>query len=131
MIAQDRVWSDVISELETGQKRSHWMWFVFPQIAGLGRSAISQRYALPDLKAARDYLAHPVLGARLLEAVALLLQHETRRPDDILGSIDALKLCSCLTLFDCAAPDEPLFGEALRVFYDGTRDQRTLDLLGR
>lgn len=127
--AQDRVWPDVEAELAAGRKASHWMWFVFPQLDGLGRSATARFFALPDLAAARGYLAHPVLGPRLRAATALMLRHAGTPPEAILGPVDAAKFRSCLTLFAAAAPGEPLFAEALAAFHDGP-DPRTLALLG-
>lgn len=127
--AQDPVWPGVTAELAAGSKRSHWMWFVFPQIAGLGGSEMSVRYAIGSLDEARGYLSHPVLGARLREATQLVLRHAGRDASAILGHVDALKFRSCLTLFQAADPGEPLFGEALRAFYDGVPDPRTLALL--
>jgi uncharacterized protein (DUF1810 family) len=127
--AQDRVWHDVEAELAAGRKASHWMWFVFPQLDGLGRSATARFFALPDLAAARAYHAHPVLGPRLRAATGLMLRHAGTPPEAILGGIDAAKFRSCLTLFAEASPGEPLFTEALAAFYDGP-DARTLALLG-
>lgn len=127
--AQDRVWDSVLAELEDGRKTSHWMWFVFPQIAGLGRSATAQHFALPSLAAAGSYLAHPVLGPRLHAALAHLMRHRNRQVEDILGSIDSMKLRSSLTLFRAAAPEDPAFQDALDAFFGGKPDQRTLDLL--
>jgi uncharacterized protein (DUF1810 family) len=124
--AQDPVWPRVTAELAAGAKRSHWMWFVFPQIAGLGSSAMSQRYALDSLDDARAYLAHPVLGPRLLEATDLMLAHAGTPAEAILGGIDAVKFRSSMTLFQAAAPDEPRFARALDAFYDGP-DPRTLE----
>lgn len=128
--AQDAVWPDVQAELAAGEKRSHWMWFVFPQLAGLGSSAMARQYALHSLDEARAWLAHPLLGARLREALGLLLAVPERSALQILGSPDDLKLCSCLTLFNAAAPGEDLFARALQRFYGGRPDARTLALLG-
>lgn len=114
-----------LDELRGGRKTSHWMWFVFPQIAGLGHSAMAQRYAIASLEEARAYLAHPVLGARLRECVEVLLSLGTRDPVAIFGSIDAMKLRSSLTLFLRAAPDDPLFQRALDRFYGGVADAAT------
>jgi uncharacterized protein (DUF1810 family) len=125
--AQDPVWGRVRAELAAGAKRSHWMWFVFPQIAGLGFSAMSQRYAIADLDEARAYLAHPVLGARLREATDLMLGHAPTPAEAILGGIDAVKFRSSMTLFRSAAPEEPRFGRALELFYGGSPDPRTLE----
>ncbi len=106
------------------------MWFVFPQLAGLGRSETARFFALGSTGEARAYLDHPVLGTRLRQAVGLMLRHAGRPPASILGGVDAAKFRSCLTLFAAAAPDEPLFAGALAAFYPGP-DPRTLELLGR
>jgi uncharacterized protein (DUF1810 family) len=128
--AQNPIWPRVVAELTEGAKRSHWMWFVFPQIEGLGQSPMSYRYAIASLDEARAYLAHPVLGPRLREGVTLILAHEGRTPTSILGGIDAVKFRSSLTLFAMADPDEPLFQRALDAFYGGVHDPQTLALLG-
>lgn len=127
--AQDAVWPAVVAELAAGAKRSHWMWFVFPQIAGLGGSAMAVRYAIGSVEEARAYLAHPVLGARLREATRLMLRHAGQEAGAILGPVDALKLRSSMTLFQAADPAEPLFGAALVAFHGGEPDPRTLALL--
>jgi uncharacterized protein (DUF1810 family) len=127
--AQDPVYDAVRRELADGRKRSHWMWFVFPQIAGLGSSATARLYALASLDEARAYLAHPVLGARLRECVRLTLLHAGESANELLGSPDDLKYRSSLTLFAEAAPDEALFRDALAAFYRGEPDGRTLALL--
>jgi uncharacterized protein (DUF1810 family) len=129
--AQDRVWSAVIAELAAGAKRSHWMWFVFPQIAGLGHSPMAVRYALASLDEARAYLRHPLLGPRLHEAIELMLHHAGKAPEIILGGIDALKFRSSMTLFATADPAEPRFRAALDAFYAGAPDSRTLALIGK
>lgn len=127
--AQQGVHPQALRELRAGAKRSHWMWFVFPQIAGLGRSAMAQRYAIADLGEARAYLAHPLLGPRLAECTDALLGWAGQRvAADILGSIDSLKFCSSMTLFEAAGGDAR-FGRALDAFYGGERDQRTLSIL--
>lgn len=124
--AQDAVLERVEAELAAGRKTSHWMWFVFPQIAGLGFSATSVYYALPSLDAAGAYLADPVLGPRLVRHVELALRHRDTSAEAIFGGIDALKFRSCLTLF-AAVPGAPdVFARALDAFFDGERDQRTL-----
>jgi uncharacterized protein (DUF1810 family) len=127
--AQERVWPDVVAELADGRKRTHWMWFVFPQVAGLGSSAMAQRFAIGSLDEAREYLAHAVLGARLREATRLMLGHAGTPAEAVLGGIDAVKFRSSMTLFAEAAPEEALFGEALAAFFGGEPDQRTLALL--
>ena len=114
-----------MDELRAGLKRTHWMWFVFPQIEGLGASAMAQRYAIRSLDEARAYLAHPILGARLRECVEIinaLSEHDAKK---IFGGIDAMKLRSSLTLFHRAAPEEPLFAEGLRLFFGGVPDTAT------
>ena len=123
--AQDRVYADVVEELRHGRKTGHWMWFVFPQIAGLGFSPMSQRYAISSLEEARAYLAHPTLGARLRECARLLLETTGRTAEDIFGSIDAMKLRSSMTLFGRAVPQEPLFGQVLNRFFGGVPDDTT------
>lgn len=124
--AQDPVWDDVLTELRAGRKRTHWMWFVFPQIAGLGHSSMAQRYALDGLADARAYLEHPVLGLRLREATAALHGDSAAA---VLGYPDDLKLRSSMTLFARAAPGEPLFTQVLDRWYDGAEDPETLSRL--
>ncbi len=127
--AQDGVYDRARAELAAGSKRSHWMWFVFPQVAGLGSSPAAQAYAIRDLAEARDYLAHPVLGPRLAECARTLLGVEGRTAAQILGHPDDLKLRSSMTLFAEAADDPALFRQVLERFYDGP-DPRTRELLG-
>jgi len=127
--AQDPVIAQACAELRNGRKTSHWMWFVFPQIAGLGMSAMSQRYAISSLEEARAYLQHPVLGTRLRLCVSLLLEVEGRSAHEIFGSPDDMKLRSSLTLFEYAAPEDPIFRQALDRYFDGAEDQATLDRL--
>ena len=129
--AQDSVYGRVLEELGSGRKLSHWMWFIFPQLAGLGSSEMSQRYAIHSLDEARAYLAHPVLGARLRECAGLLLATSGRSAEEIVGPVDARKLRSCMTLFHRAAPSEPLFGRVLERFYGGVADAATDALLTR
>ncbi|HKU92448.1 MAG TPA: DUF1810 domain-containing protein, partial [Sphingomicrobium sp.] len=123
--AQDGVFETALAELRAGTKQSHWMWFVFPQLAGLGHSPTAQYYAIRSLDEARAYLAHPLLGPRLRLCVEALLPHAGRSSEAIFGSIDALKLRSSLTLFDLVAPQD-VFARALDVFFAGEPDQRTL-----
>lgn len=118
-----------LEELRRGRKTSHWMWFVFPQIAGLGVSPTSRRYAIPGLGEARAYLAHPVLGVRLLEAAQALAATGNASAQEILGSTDAQKLRSSLTLFLRAAPQEPAFQQVLDRFFGGSPDSATDQLL--
>lgn len=129
LAAQDPVWPRVVTELAEGRKQSHWMWFVFPQIAGLGRSAMAVRHALASRAEAAAYLAHPVLGARLRETTDLMLDHAGVRAEAILGGIDAVKLRSSMTLFHAAAPSEQRFAHALAVFFAEAGDPRTLEIL--
>ena len=119
-----------LRELRAGRKTSHWMWFVFPQLAGLGRSATAQRYALGGLAEARTYLAHPVLGARLREAAGAVAALADADPERVLGPVDALKLRSSMTLFARAAPEAELFGRVLEQWYAGEPDPATVRLLG-
>jgi uncharacterized protein (DUF1810 family) len=116
---QGGTYERALAELRAGHKASHWMWFVFPQIAGLGRSPMAQEYAISSLEEARAYLAHPVLGPRLRECAAALLPHAGTAAVAILGEIDAIKLHSSMTLFARAAPEEQLFDQVLDAFYDG------------
>ena len=127
--AQGHVYDDVVAELRSGRKTSHWMWFVFPQVAGLGRSAMSQQYAIASLDEARAYLAHPILGPRLRECAGAVLATTGRSAEEILGGIDAVKLRSSMTLFHRAAPDEALFVDVLDRFFDGQVDVMTDQLL--
>jgi uncharacterized protein (DUF1810 family) len=125
--AQADVYQDVIAELKAGKKASHWMWFIFPQLAALGRSDTARFYGLTDLQHARDYWAHPVLGVRLEVCCALLLDDmPSGTAHEIFGSPDDLKLRSCMTLFEVAAPQTPIFVGVLERFYQGKRDELTL-----
>lgn len=127
--AQANDYRQALSELRAGAKRSHWIWYVLPQIRGLGSSSTAQRYAIADRAEAEAYVAHEVLGARLRECVAAILQHRARTARQILGTPDDLKFRSCLTLFREVAPEEPLFQAALDAFYGGEPDARTLAIL--
>jgi uncharacterized protein (DUF1810 family) len=119
-----------LREIRAGRKESHWMWFVFPQLAGLGRSETARHYAIASLEEAQAYLAHPLLGPRLREVVAAILDIPVgRSAQDVFGPIDAVKLRSSMTLFLCAAPEEPAFAAVLARFYEGEPDQATLALL--
>ena len=132
MNAQAAVYNQVVKELSEGHKRSHWMWFIFPQVAGLGHSSTAHHYAIRDLNQAKRYLADPLLGSRLREDVRLLMRHKGKWAFEILGSPDDLKFRSCLTLFAQAASDDTnrsLFTEALDQFYGGKADPGTLELL--
>jgi uncharacterized protein (DUF1810 family) len=129
--AQEHVYASVLDELRRGRKTGHWIWFIFPQIAGLGRSATSQEFAITSLDEARAYLAHPVLGARLRECAQLVLAVEGRTAEEILGSLDAMKLRSSVTLFQYGSPDEPVFAQVLDRYYGGVADMATEALLKR
>lgn len=126
--AQAPVIHQVVGELTRGRKQTHWMWFVFPQLSGLGVSVMSQRYAISGRAEADAYLIHPVLGARLRACVEAILGVDGRTAVEIFGPVDAAKLRSCLTLFDAVAPDA-LFARALERFFDGVRDPETLSRL--
>jgi uncharacterized protein (DUF1810 family) len=123
------IYDAAIEELRRGQKQSHWMWFVFPQIAGLGRSSNANYYAISSLKEAKAYLDHPLLGTRLHECTRAVLETHDRTAPDIFGVIDAMKLHSSMTLFMRAAPDDRLFAEVLKRYFAGTPDDRTDELL--
>lgn len=128
--AQDRVYPQVLRELKTGAKRSHWMWYIFPQIAGLGQSPTAKHYAIASLDEARAYLRHPVLGARLRECAALALAVEGRTAEQVFPHPDHLKFRSSMTLFALADPGEPVFQACLDKFFGGEADPATLRLAG-
>lgn len=128
--AQAGVVEDACAELRAGCKQSHWMWFIFPQLRGLGHSAMAQHYGIASRAEALAYWQHPLLGPRLKHCMQLLLAHEGLSAQDMLGAIDALKLRSCATLFAAVAPEEPVFSQVLARFYGGVGDERTLALLG-
>ena len=127
--AQAPVIARVTAELSAGRKQSHWMWFVFPQLAGLGFSAMAATYAIASLDEARAYLAHPVLGPRLIDCTARVLAVEGRDAHAIFGAPDDLKFHASMTLFARAAPQEPVFSRALAKYFGGEEDQKTLSLL--
>jgi uncharacterized protein (DUF1810 family) len=124
--AQAQIYPRVLAELQAGRKQSHWMWFIFPQIAGLSGSYRGQLYAIQSLEEAQEYLAHPVLGARLRECSQAVMAVEGNTAHQIFGSPDDLKFRSCLTLFAQVAPDEPLFADLLDKYFDGEADELTL-----
>jgi uncharacterized protein (DUF1810 family) len=130
--AQDQggTYAQALAELHLGRKVSHWMWFVFPQLAGLGRSAMAKRYAITSPAEARAYLDHEVLGPRLEEASTAVAEHSSRRAEEIFGAVDALKLRSSMTLFSAVAPEAATFATVLRAFFDGQADPATRELLG-
>lgn len=127
--AQSGVHETALAELGAGGKRTHWMWFVFPQFTGLGFSAMAHRYAIGSLEEARAYLAHPMLGPRLRACTEAVLGVEGRTAHEIFGSPDDLKFRSSMTLFAEAAPHEPLFWRVLETYFGGEPDRRTLELL--
>jgi uncharacterized protein (DUF1810 family) len=129
--AQAPVYASALRELRVGRKRTHWMWFVFPQLRGLGRSDMARRYGIADLDEARAYLRHPLLGARLAECTQAMLAHAGTPLGAILGFPDDLKFVSCMTLFDAAGGPKALFERALQAFDDANPDLATLRLLGR
>lgn len=127
-VAQDGIWQTALDELRAGAKRSHWMWFIFPQLRGLGRSPTALRYGIADLAEARAYLADPLLSRRLTDCALAVLDHPDRRAEAIMGPVDALKLRSSATLFE-AAGGGPEFAALLDTFYGGERCERTLEIL--
>ncbi|HWE08945.1 MAG TPA: DUF1810 domain-containing protein [Solirubrobacteraceae bacterium] len=129
--AQDAggTYDSALAELREGRKRSHWMWFVFPQIAGLGRSPTAQAYAISSLGEAQAYLAHPVLGSRLNESTRIVADHRGRSAEEVFGGVDSMKLRSSMTLFHRADPENPLFGRVLDAYFDGRADPATVSLL--
>jgi uncharacterized protein (DUF1810 family) len=128
--AQQSTYPAALAEIRAGEKQSHWMWFIFPQIAGLGSSPMAQRYAIQSLAEARAYLAHPILGRRLIECAEALLAVESRSADDIFGPVDAMKLRSSATLFAEASAAGSVFHRVLERYFGGAPDDRTLSLLG-
>lgn len=129
--AQEHDYAQALRELRTGRKQSHWIWYVLPQLRGLGMSEMSHRFGISGLDEARAYLAHPVLGPRLVECVEAISAHRLRAAADILGDLDAMKYQSCLTLFEAAGGAEGVFAEALQWHCSGRRDERTLRALKR
>ena len=127
--AQSADYTQALAELRAGAKRSHWMWYVFPQFAGLGRSAMAQRFAIRSLAEARDYMRHPVLGPRLVESAQALLDVQGRSAEEILGSVDALKLRSSATLFARVTSAGSVFHRILDRYYGSAPDPRTLELI--
>lgn len=131
LTAQSRDYATALCEIQNGRKRSHWIWHIFPQVAGLGMSSTSQYYAISGLDEARAYLREPTLRAHLLEISNALLALDESDPSVVFGFPDDLKLRSSMTLFAAAAPDEPVFAAVLDKFFDGRPDTRTLQILGQ
>ncbi len=127
--AQEKDYAQALAEIKAGRKQSHWIWYILPQLRELGRSPMAQEYGITDSSEAAAYLAHPVLGPRLVACVHAILGHADRTAVEILGEVDAMKFRSCLTLFHAVAPGEPCFADALQVFYDGKSDVETLRLI--
>jgi uncharacterized protein (DUF1810 family) len=128
--AQHGTYAQALSELTSGQKRSHWMWYVFPQLDGLAFSSTSKHYAIKSLDEAKAYLEHPLLGPRLLACAEAVIRLDGRSATQIFGSPDDLKLRSCATLFACVSPHGSVFHQLLDKYYQGTVDGKTLSLLG-
>lgn len=128
--AQRGDYAAALAEVRRGRKTSHWMWYIFPQIAGLGQSSTARYYSIRDLEEAREYYAHPVLGQRLREISGVLLELRGSDPVAVFGGIDSMKLKSSMTLFAVAAPDDPLFRQVLDKYYGGEQDVLTLRILG-
>jgi uncharacterized protein (DUF1810 family) len=128
--AQDRDYDTALAEIKDGRKQGHWMWYIFPQIAGLGMTELSRFYAIKDIKEAGDLLMDPELGLRLTTICKALLELETNDPHAVFGSPDDLKLKSSMTLFDAVPATFPVFSRVLDKFYHGERDERTLEILG-
>lgn len=127
--AQNTMYERALEEVRQGQKRSHWMWFIFPQLLGLGSSEMAKEYGISGLEEAKAYLAHPVLGSRLIGITEALINVKNRSASDIFGYPDDLKLHSSLTLFDAASKGENTFSKAIDLFFDGMPDQKTLKML--
>ena len=127
--AQEADYVGALAEIRSGRKRSHWMWYVFPQFAGLGLSAMSQRYAINSLAEARAYLAHPILGPRLIEIADAVLNVQGRTAHEIFGSPDDLKLSSSATLFALVSPADSVFQRIIDKYFDGSRDEQTVALV--
>ena len=128
--AQRGDYAAALAEVRRGRKTSHWMWYIFPQIAGLGQSSTARYYSIRDLEEAREYYAHPVLGQRLREISGVLLDLRGSDPVAVFGGIDSMKLKSSMTLFAMAAPDDPIFQQVLDKYYGGEQDALTLRILG-
>ena len=127
--AQDKDYDLALSEIKAGRKRSHWIWYIFPQLKGLGMSSLAEYYGLQDLDEAKAYLADPVLRERLIEISGALLALDSSDPVSVMGFPDDLKLRSCMTLFSEADPEETVFQKVLNKFYNGRKDERTIQLL--
>ena len=127
--AQEQVLDDVLAELKRGRKYGHWIWFIFPQLKGLGRSSTSEFYGISSLAEAKAYLQHPILGPRLLECTKLVIEIQGSDAEEIFGEIDAMKFRSCMTLFAAVAPRERIFSQALEQYFKGEGDPLTMSYL--
>jgi uncharacterized protein (DUF1810 family) len=127
--AQQPIYSQVLQELRNGKKTTHWMWFIFPQIEGLGNSSTAIYYSIKSIKEAKNYLAHPILGKRLLECANILLNIENKSADEIFGYPDNMKLRSSITLFNFVAPEQNVFADVLQEYFAGELDERTISIL--
>jgi uncharacterized protein (DUF1810 family) len=130
IVAHEENFDRACKEIKSGKKTSHWMWYIFPQLDGLGTSPMAKKYAIKNLDDARLFLEHPILGGNLLKITKELLKAKTSNPTEIMGTIDDLKLNSCMTLFANVNSEIKFFDEVISKFYDGKQDQRTLELLG-
>ena len=131
LTAQERDYATALREIRSGRKRSHWIWYIFPQLKDLGYSETAKYYGIKDLDEAKAYLSEPTLRARLIEISEALLSLRGNDPETVMGYPDDLKLRSSMTLFAAADPEEPVFGQVLEKFFHGRPDQRTLDLIGK
>lgn len=129
--AQELAYPIALQDIKKGKKRSHWMWYIFPQLRGLGMSSMAHKYGIVDLDEAKAYLEHPVLSARLYELCGELLKHKDKSVNDIFGDIDAMKLKSSMTLFALTSKEHTIFDEVLECFFDGERDAITLKLINK
>ena len=127
--AQEGMYDTALEEIKNGEKESHWMWYIFPQLRGLGRSPMAYKYGLDGIEEAKAYLAHPILSARLIEISKALLEHQGEDIEDIMGDIDAIKLRSTMTLFALMSEDHSVFHQVLECFYDGKLDKYTFEHL--
>ena len=127
--AQEQMYSIALKEIQNGEKESHWMWYIFPQLRGLGKSRMSYVYGINGIEEARAFLKHPVLSARLIEITEALLEHKDIIVEDLIGDLDVLKLRSCMTLFALLSEDNSVFHQVIDCFYDGKMDNSTIDLI--
>ena len=127
--AQQSIYPQAVKELQSGKKTSHWMWFIFPQIEGLGHSSTAKFYSIKSIGEAKEYIAHPMLGRRLMECAHILLDVNGKTADEIFGYPDNLKLRSCMTLFNYVAPDQKVFAAVLEKYFKGEPDQQTISIL--